>query len=181
MNKISFKENPSIKSDIEALYLSAFPEDERPPFFWYYQVFTNTEDSHILAYYNEGEFIGFIHYVTYLDVVYIAFFAVTDSKRNQGYGTSILREMKELFPDKTLLLCFEEINKKYPDNANRIKRMEFYKSNGYVDNGLKTQEGDVVYQSAYNGSHKVSYQEYQQIFDLVYGKDAHKTYLKQVK
>ena len=104
-----------------------------------------------------------------------------ENKRNQGYGTKILNDIRESYPFHTLLLCFEEVNKKYPDYDNRVKRMKFYEANGYIDNNLKTQEGDVVYQSAYDGSMNVSYQEYQQIFDLVYGKDAHKTYLKQVK
>ena len=181
MEKIYLRENPSIKKDIEDLYNSAFPEDERPPFFHTFNVFSKTEESFIVGYYENNEFIGYIHYVIYLDILYIAFFAIVENKRNQGYGTKILNDIRESYPFHTLLLCFEEVNKKYPDYDNRVKRMKFYEANGYIDNGLKTQEGDVVYQSAYDGSMNVSYQEYQQIFDLVYGKDAHKTYLKQVK
>ena len=181
MEKINLRENPSIKKDIESLYNSAFPEDERPPFSWTYEVFNKTEESFMIGYYKNNEFIGYIHYVIYLDILYIAFFAISKNKRNQGYGTQILNDIKESYPFHTLLLCFEEVNKKYPDLDNRIKRKKFYETNGYINNNLKTQEGDVVYQSAYNGSMKVNYQEYQQIFDLVYGKDAHKTYLKQVK
>ena len=181
MEKRYLRTDPSIKANIESLYNSAFPEDERPPFSWTYEVFSKTDESFIVGYYENDVFIGYIHYVIYLDIIYIAFFAIAEEKRNQGYGTMILNDMREEYLFHTLLLCFEEVDKKYSDYDNRVKRMKFYETNGYVDNGLKTQEGDVVYQSAYNGSMKVSYQEYQQIFDLVYGKGAHEKYLKCVK
>ena len=181
MEKRYLKTDSSIKSDIESLYDQAFPEDERPPFFHTFNVFNKTDESFIVGYYENDEFIGYIHYVIYLDIIYIAFFAISESKRNQGYGTMILQDIREMYPFHTLLLCFEEVDKKYADYDNRVKRMKFYEANGYINNGLKTQEGDVVYQSGFNGSMKVNYQEYQQIFDLVYGKGAHEKYLKCVK
>ena len=178
MEKRYLKDDQSIKNDIEQLYNTAFPEDERPPFFWTYSVYMKTKESYIIGYYENNEFIGFLQYVIYQDVLYFAYLAIVENKRNRGYGRTILKSIREQYPDKTLLLCFEEVDPKYPDNDMRTRRMNLYKSLGYVDNGLKTQEGDVVYQSAYNGVRRVNYQEYQKIFDLVYGEGAHKQYLK---
>ena len=181
MNKIYLRNNETIKSDVEVLYNSAFPENERPPFFWFYNIFKNTKDNHIVGYYEENQFIGFVQYVIYLDCVYISYLAVSSSLRNQGYGTRILNDIRQSFPDYTILLCFEEVEPKYVDYHSRCNRQAFYKRNGYIDNGLKTQEGDVIYQSAYNGKHRINFSTYEKLFDLVYGPGACKRYLKCVK
>ena len=137
MNKIYLRNNETIKSDVEVLYNSAFPENERPPFFWFYNIFKNTKDNHIVGYYEENQFIGFVQYVIYLDCVYISYLAVSSSLRNQGYGTRILNDIRQSFPDYTILLCFEEVEPKYVDYHSRCNRQAFYKRNGYIDNGLK--------------------------------------------
>ena len=82
MEKKYLRTDTSIKSDIESLYNSAFPEDERPPFFHTFEVFNKTDESFIVAYYENNEFIGYIHYVIYLDILYIAFLAISENKRN---------------------------------------------------------------------------------------------------
>ncbi len=181
MEKIFLKENLAIKDDIESLYNSAFPINERPPFDYFYKVFARTNDSHIIGYYQDNQFVGFIHYVIYKDIIYIAYLAVKMDMRNMGYGSQILHDIRQIYPDYTILLCFEEVEPTYLDYPNRVNRQSFYKRNGYIDNGLKTQEGDVIYQSAYNGFHRVNYQNYQQLFDLVYGYGASNNYLKLVK
>lgn len=178
MDKLFFKDHPEIKKDIEALYNSAFPEDERPPFFWYYSVFKKTKDSYIIGYYQENQFIGFIQYVIYQDILYFAYLAISKQFRNQGYGTKILQEIIDEYRDHVKILCFEEVDEKYSNYSERLKRMQLYQRIGFIDNGLKTQEGDVIYQSAYIGKHRVSFDQYIKLFDLVYSEGAHEKYLK---
>lgn len=181
MEKLLLREHPEIKEHISSLYLSAFPEDERPPLSYFYQMVDNFEENKVVAYFDKGEFIGFSYLVFYKDIMYLAFFAVSESKRNQGYGTKILNDIKNEYSRYVFLLCYEEVDEKYPDYENRLRRHNFYLRNGFINNHLKTREGDVIYQSAYIGNHPVSFEDYKMIFDHTYGVGAGDKYLKSVK
>ena len=178
MKALLIKEHPEYRKDVGDLYISAFPEDERPPLSYFFHVHDITKDNNIIAYFDENQFIGFASIVTYKDIVYVCYLAVKEDKRNKGYGTQILKSIGDTYQNSVILICFEEVDEKYLDYDNRLKRMRFYNRNGYIDNGLKTKESDVIYQSAYNGDHRVSYEEYTHLFDLCYGDVAHKKYLK---
>lgn len=181
MKSLKLKENESVKNDIAALYLSAFPENERPPLEWYFSCIYRYKENEAIAYYENDEFIGYSSLVTYQDIVYICYLAVVKEKRNRGYGSKILSDIKEKYQDKTILLCYEEVDEKYEDFLNRKNRENFYKRNGFINNELKTQEGEVVYQSARIGNRKVTFEDYKILFDLCYGKGANEKYLKEYK
>lgn len=181
MKKISYKKNPKIKNDISSLYISAFPSNERPPLDWLYRVVNQYDENDIFGYYEKDEYIGFAYLTAYKDIVYVVYLAIDKKQRNKGYGTLILNDIKLSYPNHTILLCFEEVNSKYEDNDLRIKRQQFYIDNGFVNNGFLSKEGEVVYQSAYNGKRRVSFKEYQNIFDICYGEGASEKYLKCVR
>ena len=181
MQRYSFSERKENKDNFERLYLSAFPENERPPLFWTYEVFNKTKESEIYCYYDNDEFIGFTYLTYYLDYVFVLYLAVSKNKRNQGYGTEILKDIQEMNKKLNIILCFEEVDDKYSDNDNRIKRMNFYKKCGFILDTLKTQEADVIYQFAHIGNKGMSYPEYVIVFDLNFGKNAHKKYLKLIQ
>lgn len=180
MIKIYLKQNPQIKNDISDLYISAFPENERPPLEWFYRNVYFYKKNEVIGYYDNDEFVGFAYLVFFRNIVYIAYLAVTENKRNQGYGTKILNDIKESYPKHTKLLCFEEVDTKYSDYQNRLNRQNFYLRNGYIDNNLKTREGKVIYQSAYIGNKPIDFKTYKCIFDHTYGKGANERYLREV-
>ena len=179
MKIIDFQDDKSIKKDVKRLFLSAFPSDERPPVWLFFKSFENP-NNRLYAFYEEKTFVGFVSLILYKDICYLFFLAVSPELRNKGYGSQILSEMKKLYKDRVLLLCFEEVDKKYKDYENRLKRAEFYAKNGFKDNNLKTNEFGVVFQTAYIGNHKVSFEDYQNIFASGFGEFAMK-HLKKVK
>lgn len=180
MVKKSYKENNDIKGVITPLYLSAFPESERPPLKYFYLSIDSHKENDLYAYFDNDEFIGFTYITIYKDICYIFFLAVNSSKRNQGYGSKILDNIKTEHKDKVILLCYEEVDKKYSDYENRLKRKEFYKRNGFKDNELKTNEYGVIFETGYIGNHKVSFDDYKEIFKLGFGEYSIK-YLKEAK
>ena len=184
MHYLNYKGNKNIRKDIEPLFISAFPEDERPPVDIYFHGFDVRNETILYGFYEEGEFIGFASIVLYKDICYIFFLAVSEKHRNQGYGTKILDFIKDKYKDCVILLCYEEVDKKYPDYENRLRRSHFYQENGFIINPLKTYEFGVIFQTVFYGSHEVSFDDYKHIFMSGFGfKDdafLHKN-LKEVK
>ena len=176
MKSLNYKDNPQIKSDIRKLFLSAFPKDERPPA-WVFFKNALKDTQNLYGYYENNEFIGFAQLTTYQDICYLFFVAVSPEKRNQGYGSKIIDDVKRNNNDKVILLCYEEVDKKYKDHEQRVKRREFYRKNGFLDNSVKTNEFGVVFETGYCGSHKVTYEEYVEIFVQGFGEFARK-YIK---
>lgn len=180
MKSVNYKDNKAVKNDITPLFLSAFPEDERPPVKYFFSS-ARKNSNNLYAYYDDNnEFIGFSYLSSYKDIIYVFFLAIQDEKRNRGLGSEILSKIKEENKGKVILLCYEEVDPKYNDNEMRIKRRNFYRRNGFEDNGVKTNEFGVVFETGYYGPHKVSFEDYVEIFVMGFSEYARK-YIKEVK
>ena len=171
MQVLEYKKHPYIAKDIEPLFISAFPEEERPTPEIYFRSF-DKENNFLYGFYEDDLFIGFTSVSLYKDICYIFFLAVSPHYRDQGYGSKILSNIKELYKDYVLLLCYEEVDKKYPDYDNRQRREQFYLKNGFKKNPLKTNEFGVVFQTAYIGNRNVTFDEYKEIFKNGFGEYA---------
>lgn len=158
----------NIKNDVSKLFLEAFPEDERPPLDVFLKSLENKKVS-LLTFYQDNNFIGFAYLVFHEDVCCLFFFAVSASYRHQGYGGKIIEILKEEYKDYVLMLAYEEVDSKYSNYEERVKRKAFYLSHGFKNNKIKTNEYGVIYETAYIGSHCVSFSKYLEIFKLVFG------------
>lgn len=176
MYSLNYKNNPQIKNDIKKLYLSAFPKEERPPA-WIFFKNALKDNQDLYGYYDENEFIGFAQLTTYKDICYLFFLAVSKEKRDQGYGSKIIEDIKQSNNDKVILLCYEEVDTKYEDYEQRVKRRNFYRKNGFLDNKVKTNEFGVIFETGYFGTHSVTYEDYVEIFVQGFGEFARK-YIK---
>lgn len=164
-----YSSQDNIKKDISGLFLEAFPEEERPPLNVFLKSLKKKEVT-LLAFYDDQSFIGFAYLAIYKDICCIFFLAVSPNHRHQGYGGQILEIIKEEYRDHVLMLGFEEVNPKYENYEERVLRKSFYNKHGFIDNKLKTNEYDVIYETAYIGSHRVSFLDYKEIFKIVFGK-----------
>lgn len=171
MKFVNYKENHDIRGDIEPLYVSAFPPEERPPEEMFFSSALK-KDNELYGIYENNQFIGFTDLLFYKDLCYLFFLAVSPEFRNKGYGSQIIKEIFKMYPDKNFILCYDEIDEKYRDNSIRIRRRDFYYRNGFLDNNLKTCEYGVRYDTCYHGSHQVSFEDYQGLFIHCYGPEA---------
>lgn len=168
------------KSDIrkaKALYKEAFPIDERMPYFML-KSFADGDKCDFFMLYENG-FSGLMFTVYYNDIVYIFYLAVSPDKRGLGYGTKALEEAKRLFDGKRIILNMEELDEKYDNFSQRVKRARFYEANGFVMSDYKTAEKDVVYEMLYYGGY-VSYDEYSSLIENLFGKFIFKRFYKKI-
>ena len=168
LEKVLFNEENNIKEDVANLLVTAFPKDERPPvdIFFFHNLSINKESTRLLAFYIENNFIGFTSLVFYKDICYLFFLAVSPTYRHQGYGSQILEMIKKDYSDYTILLAFEEVDPQYDNYEERKNRKAFYFNHGFKDNGFKSNEWGVIFETAYIGKRKVTFIEYKEIFKI---------------
>ena len=126
-------------SKAKRLYRSACPREERAPF-GLLRLLTLRKGIDLVCY-REGEtFCGFTYTVTEGNVVFVLFFAVNEALRGRGYGSSILKFLREKNPGKTVILNVEPLDPEAENAEERVRRVCFYEKNGFFDAGYDIDE-----------------------------------------
>lgn len=119
---------------LEKLNNQAFPENERidiDDIFY----FSEDDGREVIGIYCDNEFSGFIITMKFRKCVYICYFAVCPEKRSQGIGGQALQILKEYYPDCQIVVDFEALDENSSNNAQRIRRRNFYYRNGFFETG----------------------------------------------
>lgn len=117
---------------IRMLYRRAFPASERKPFpiiasnrkrgttdIWYFS--------------KDGAFVGFATTVNSKNLILLDYLAVPEKLRGQGFGSEILAMLRMHYVGKGLFLEIESVLDDTPNLEQRLKRKQFYLSNGMTD------------------------------------------------
>lgn len=132
-------------AEIKKLISRAFPKNEQFPM-WLLRILAIRKSVDFLAYYDNDLFCGISYTVANDDLVFVLYLAVNDKIRSKGYGSQIIQYIKQMHPDKAAALNIEPLNPNAQNYAQRIKRYEFYKKNGFVDTQYKIVDGGEDYQ-----------------------------------
>lgn len=77
-------------------------------------------------------------------MIFIMFLAVDESLCTKGYGSAILKEIKNRYPDKKIMVSIEPCDDSAPDIEVRKRRKAFYRKNGYSETGYMIKLSGVV-------------------------------------
>lgn len=149
------------------LYYKAFPKEERRAMFilWLASKFGRI-DVFTLEKYND--FVGLLVTAKDRDLVWVDYLAINPKFRGQGLGSETLERLKDFYDDKRIFLEVETPLDEVDNYHQRLKRIEFYKHNGFKPSGLRVNCFDCDFTIlSYNG--KVKYQEYININKSTYG------------
>lgn len=121
-------------ADVKNIYFDSFPKNERMPFFMMVAMskLWNTE---FLAFYDGNTLCGFVYLAHNKKIVFIMFLAVDKTLRSKGYGSAILQDIQNKYPDKKIIISIEPCDKVAPDIELRARRKDFYIRNGYRETG----------------------------------------------
>ena len=103
-NMIFLNENNSSSriEEIRLIYESSFPADERMPF----ERVLQKRDAGVMRLLSveddNGELLGFANITLCLDVLALNYFAILPEKQGRGYGTAVIRLLRERYPDKNI-------------------------------------------------------------------------------
>ena len=125
------------------LFESAFPPEERPPFFVLRLRARRCTDWWVIQ--SGGQNAGFFYVIRDERLAYLFFFAVDEQFRGQGIGSEALRQLLSLYQRQTFFLAVEPPDETADNYAMRIRRIGFYRRNGLHPLDQWVREGDVVY------------------------------------
>lgn len=161
------KLNDDIKK-IKALYLLAFPKEERKPF-WLMMKKSRSGEMDILAI-KEGEsFLGLMITIPREKYVLIDYFAVLPEKRCGGIGAEALKLLGDYYFGKTLVIEIETPNESAPNNTERIRRNGFYHRCGFMEVGVDISLFGVEMKLLTHGD-TIDYDEYILFYSEIFGK-----------
>lgn len=150
-------------SDIKNLYLRAFPPAERKPFYIIRKKQSEGSMEILSIESDAGDFLGLAITILYKDIVLLDYFAVDDSQRNNGTGSSALRLLFERYSGKHFLLEIEAPDIPSENTPERIRRKAFYLRNGMTVMPFRVNLFGIEMEILTNGA-QVTFDEYHAIF-----------------
>ena len=129
---------------VKELYINAFPKEERLSFFFLKRKVKKGKGK-ILVIKENKEFIGFMYFIEYKDIVYLLFYAIVSSNRSQGYGSQGLQLFLKQYASKRIFISREILDETSNNYQERVRRRQFYIRNGFVDYPYRIQEVGVTY------------------------------------
>ncbi len=153
---------------VKRLYLSAFPKEERPPFFLLRRGLRRQAGTLLVAK-EQDDFLGFAYLVGTNDIGYLFFFAIDAQYRSCGYGSEVLRLLKEKYVHGRLFLARETLDPSTENYSQRLRRHDFYLRNGFADLPCQIQEGPVIFDVMGIGG-QITPREYTDLMDAWGGK-----------
>lgn len=152
---------------IRHLYRKSFPRAERKPFSVILQKQKEGSVEILASESWRKDLLGFAVTALHKDLVLVDYLAVAPLCRGRGIGSQMLKDLKEYYPDKRILLEIEDPEEKSDNRAERIRRRTFYEKNGFTEAGFKVWLfGIKMPVLILNGS--VTYEEYHEIYDTVF-------------
>lgn len=137
LRQVELTDCPAYAPQMKKLYQTAFPREERLPW-WLLRLNARRKGIGLTAFLDGEDFCGFTASATVEGMHFLLFLAVEDSHRGKGYGSRILKLLKEAHD--TVALNVELLEESAPNLAQRKRRLEFYKRNGFFDTGYHVWE-----------------------------------------
>ncbi|MFQ9706278.1 MAG: GNAT family N-acetyltransferase [Limosilactobacillus pontis] len=130
---------------VKALYYRAFPKYEQESWrrLLFKQLFRRAD---FLIFYDQNQLIGLSYIIHHHGIHYVLYLAVNDQVRSQGYGSRILNQLKRCYAPDTLILDIEQPDTAAANNHQRLRRLHFYRRNGFSMTDRLTKTPAVTYQ-----------------------------------
>jgi len=118
-------------AEICKLMKTAFPKDELISLSMW-RILAFRKNICFSAVYDAQKFIGIVYTAENEKYMYIPFLAICESERNKGYGSQILKWLKDQY-QKTLVLHIEPLDPSAENYEQRVRRADFYHRNEIKD------------------------------------------------
>lgn len=151
---------------IKKLYKSAFPRNERKPFFIISR--KHKQGNMEILSLNDGSFAGLCITMFYQDLVLLDYFAIDETIRGKGYGREALIQLRKRYKGRRFFLEIEKPEDGAENNEERIRRKKFYLENGFLETQIVVNLFGVTMELLCYDC-KVTFEEYYGLYQSVLG------------
>ena len=130
-------------ADVKNIYFDSFSKKERMPFLMM-AAMSKLWNTEFLGFYDEDILCGFAYLAHNSKIVFVMFLAVDKTLRSKGYGSAILQDIQNKYPEKKIIVSIEPCDKDAPDIGLRLRRKDFYIRNGYKETGYMMRLNGIV-------------------------------------
>ena len=159
--------------EIEQIYKTAFPEDQRLPFEEFQKLLVEADTS-FLAFYDADALAGFTHLFHYEDYTIISYLAVSPAVRSKGLGSRILQELRDYLPGRSIITEVEALDEASSNQEQRLRRLHFYDKNNFVPTGYHIEYGDMTFLIYWTGGDRFDTDKYYKVYEVVFGPHGYK-------
>lgn len=131
------KLEPNQWSQIQQIYLEAFPKQERKPFALVRHSVRRGRMV-LFAQWEGAQLLGFAAVIPFEDLVMVDYLAVSKQARGKGTGSQLMQQVCGHYADKKVVLLIERLDEQADNAQQRIARRRFYLKNGFASTGLFT-------------------------------------------
>ncbi|MCG7547435.1 GNAT family N-acetyltransferase [Pseudoalteromonas sp. Of7M-16] len=121
------------------LFFEAFPKVQRLPS-WVVKYRLRNGKAGFYSLYDQDIWVGFIYVKAYKNIIFVKFFAISEQRRSDGYGSKVMDSMKDEYSGQRVILNIEELDNSADNFQQRIKRKAFYEKNGFTSTGYIVKE-----------------------------------------
>ena len=150
--------------EIEYLYLTAFPKNERKPFDLILEKCNNGSIEIISIQNDNSNFLGFAIMILHDDMVLLDYFAIAPESRGQNLGSTALKMLFERYKNKRFILEIENTEIECDNSEERKRRKAFYLKNGMSVMPFKVNLIGVEMEVLTHNC-EVTYEEYYSIYE----------------
>lgn len=144
-------------------YKSAFPRNERIPFFIMRLMAKKGEAKFFAVESNDGKFGGFAVTMKHGDIVILSYFAIHPKLRNRGIGSKALKALMKHYSGYRFILEIEDAKEPCADRETRLRRRAFYLANGMKSAGFTAHVFETDLEVLTAGK-PVSFEEYRDLY-----------------
>ena len=155
-------------SKVIELYKEAFPGVQRVPSCILRYIMRKGKTGFCVLY-DHDSWIGLIYVTEYKDIVFVHFFAISESRRSEGYGSEVMESLKEIYSGNRIVLNIEELDAQEENYQQRVKRKAFYGKNGFSSSGYIVKEpGERLEMMIFGG--KIAKEEIKAMYKSLFGR-----------
>lgn len=121
-------------NEVRDLLRSAFPRSQQMPV-WLLLLLSKRRNVDFLAFYDGDALCGFSFEVGSADMLFVMYLAVSGKIRSRGYGSRMLDDIKRRAGERPVVLDIEPLDPKADNYSQRVRRLEFYRRNGFFETG----------------------------------------------
>ena len=161
------KADLELNSKIDELNFRVFPSSESVSNLHYLASQHKGATVDFIAIEDEGVFVGYTYMINFFQGSFIYYLAIVPGYQSKGYGTALLRHLREIQGTRPIVLTISAPLANNDDYEECIRRKWFYVKNSYVDQKIPYPSEDAHHYDIFMNGFGISYIELMAMLDKV--------------